>query len=85
MTTVDSGLHVAVLDREGAWYKLKFPKGTVGWVRGDFLAPTNNSGKTRVAKRSRHSDEGGSSHHYARRSRRRGNSGSLHGVAGSGS
>lgn len=84
VTTVDSGLHVAVLDREGAWYKLKFPKGTVGWVRGDFLAPTNNSGKTRVARRSRSSSEGGS-HHYARRSRRRGNSGSLHGVAGSGS
>ncbi len=37
--TVDQGLHAAVLDREGDWYQLRFPKGTVGWVRGDLLQP----------------------------------------------
>ncbi len=40
ITTVDRGTRVTVLDREGAWYKLKFPKGTEAWVRGDFLAAT---------------------------------------------
>jgi cell wall-associated NlpC family hydrolase/LysM repeat protein len=35
--TVDGGTHAAVLDRRGDWYQLEFPKGTVGWVRGDFL------------------------------------------------
>lgn len=37
ITTVDSGTKVVVLDREGEWYKLRFPKGTEGWVRGDLL------------------------------------------------
>ncbi|RYG26863.1 LysM peptidoglycan-binding domain-containing protein [bacterium] len=42
--TTTTGTRVAVLAREGAWYKLQFPKGTVGWIRGDFLkaaAPAN--------------------------------------------
>lgn len=34
---VDTGTKVAVLGFEGGWYKLKFPKGTVGWMRGDLL------------------------------------------------
>lgn len=51
VTTVSRGLPVTILDREGDWYKLRFPKGTVGWVRGDMLkASTAASG--RVAKKS---------------------------------
>jgi LysM repeat protein len=60
--TVDEGTHAAVLDREGDWYQLRFPKGTVGWVRGDLLKPL------RVAvghHRRHHSDT-----YLARRSRR---------------
>jgi len=37
VTIVNRGTRVTVLDREGSWYKLKFPKGSVGWVRGDLL------------------------------------------------
>lgn len=57
VTLVDSGTRVEVLDRQSGWYKLKFPKGTVGWVRGDLLsdapAATKVAAKpspTRVAK-----------------------------------
>lgn len=28
-----------VIARQGDWYKLRFTHGTVGWVRGDLLAP----------------------------------------------
>lgn len=28
---------VTVLDRQGDWYKCRFPRGTVGWVREDML------------------------------------------------
>lgn len=34
---VDQGTQVAVLDYLDGWYKLRFPKGTVGWMRGDLL------------------------------------------------
>ena len=37
-TTVNRGMTATVLDRQGAWYELRFPKGTVGWVRGDMLS-----------------------------------------------
>jgi cell wall-associated NlpC family hydrolase/LysM repeat protein len=37
VTVVQSGTQVTVLDHESGWYKLKFPKGTVGWMRGDLL------------------------------------------------
>ncbi|MBC8065645.1 MAG: LysM peptidoglycan-binding domain-containing protein [Chlorobia bacterium] len=40
ITKVDRGTRVLVLDRDGSWYKLRFPRGTEAWVRGDFLAPT---------------------------------------------
>ncbi len=40
VTRVDKGVRVLLLDREGSWYKARFPKGTEAWVRGDFLAPT---------------------------------------------
>ena len=53
--TVDAGTRVSVLARDGGWYMLRFPKGTVGWVRGDFLKPTAapvaERPKTVVAKR----------------------------------
>lgn len=39
VTQVGPGTRVTVLDREGDWYKLRFPRGTEGWVRGDFLRP----------------------------------------------
>ncbi|MBI5708210.1 MAG: C40 family peptidase [Armatimonadetes bacterium] len=43
VTKVDRGTSVTVLDRAGDWYKLKFPRGTVGWVRGDMLKPMSSS------------------------------------------
>lgn len=56
VTAVDAGTRVKVLDREGDWYRLKFPKGTVGWMRGDLLKPAaiadvaRERRPTRVAK-----------------------------------
>ncbi|MCO5295481.1 MAG: NlpC/P60 family protein [Fimbriimonadaceae bacterium] len=43
VTQVGRGTRVTVLDREGSWYKLKFPKGTVGWVRGDLLKSVSSA------------------------------------------
>jgi len=40
VTRVDKGTRVTVLDNEGPWYKLRFPRGTEAWVRGDLLAST---------------------------------------------
>jgi len=37
VTQVDAGTRVVVLDRNGDWYRLRFPRGTEGWVRGDLL------------------------------------------------
>ena len=37
ITKVQAGTKVTVLDNQGEWYKLRFPHGTTGWVRGDFL------------------------------------------------
>ena len=62
VTVVDSGLHASVLAKQDGWYKLKFPKGTVGWIRNDFISPTNTSGyvppvrhiSTYSARRMRH-------------------------------
>lgn len=34
---VDGGTPAVVVDRVANWYKLEFPHGTKGWVRGDFL------------------------------------------------
>lgn len=39
VTLVDKGTKVVVLGAKDGWYKLKFPKGTVGWMRGDLLKP----------------------------------------------
>lgn len=56
VTVVDAGTKVKVLDREGDWYRLKFPKGTVGWMRADLLKPAaiadvaKERRTTRVAK-----------------------------------
>ena len=53
--TVDAGTRVNVLARDGGWYMLRFPKGTVGWVRGDLLkatsTPVADRPATVVAKR----------------------------------
>jgi cell wall-associated NlpC family hydrolase len=37
VTTTSAGTKVTVLSRDNNWYKLQFPRGTVGWVRGDLL------------------------------------------------
>lgn len=34
---VEAGTLAKVLDRDGDWYRLRFPYGTEGWVRGDLL------------------------------------------------
>ncbi len=60
--TVDAGLKVLVLDHEGSWYKLRFPKGTEAWVRGDNLKPA----AVQVAEAPHHSQRvssRGVSHH----------------------
>jgi len=41
VTLVDSGTKVTVLDYQHGWYQLKFPKGTVGWMRGDLLSASS--------------------------------------------
>ena len=41
VTVVDEGTKGKVLDREHGWYKLRFSKGTVAWVRGDYLSPVH--------------------------------------------
>jgi cell wall-associated NlpC family hydrolase len=56
ITTVDSGTLVKVLDRDGAWYRLRFPKGTEGWVKSEFLASAQTPEHS-SSHRSRH-------HHY---------------------
>lgn len=43
VTMVSAGTEVAVLDYKDGWYKLRFPKGTVGWMRGDLLKPLSGS------------------------------------------
>ncbi len=52
VTQVEAGTRVTVLDRDGSWYKLRFPKGTVGWIRGDLLKGVT---ATQVASNSRSS------------------------------
>ena len=86
VTTIDEGIRVVVLDRDGAWYKLRFPKGTVGWVRNDFIAAA--SAPSRVARATRRSrDEGDAPRRtYAKRTRSgHRSSGSLASISGSGS
>ncbi len=41
--SVSKGSVAAVLDRQGQWYKLRFAKGAVGYIRGDFLNPVGRS------------------------------------------
>ena len=53
MTTVDAGTRVAVLARDGGWYMLRFPKGSVGWVRGDLLKAAAPAPVARVARKAR--------------------------------
>lgn len=75
ITTVDTGTRVAVLDRDGTWYRLRFPRGTEGWVRGDFL---NSVKAPRATRRHRNDDEETSTRVASRRGHRgyRGKSGS---------
>lgn len=39
----DQSTPVTIIDKTGAWYKCSFPKGTIGWVRGDFLKEVSAS------------------------------------------
>lgn len=52
--SVDAGTRVAVLARDGGWYKLRFPKGTVGWVRGDLLKASALASATAAKSKVRH-------------------------------
>ncbi len=47
-TKVQAGTQVTVLFRDNNWYKLRFPHGTAGWVRADFLKAS--SAPVKVAK-----------------------------------
>lgn len=56
ITVADAGTQVKVLDHSNGWYKLRFPKGTEGWMRGDLIKPVSSTiiakskPKTTVAK-----------------------------------
>lgn len=56
VTTVDEGTRVTILDRDGSWYKVRFPKGSRGWVRSDFLVAVH---PTVVASKRNHRSKGG--------------------------
>jgi len=73
VTVVDEGTKAKILDREHGWYKLRFPKGTVAWVRGDFLSPVKRevSHERAYATRS-HRRSHSSTAHYASHTRRHG-------------
>lgn len=43
ITVVDAGTQVKVLDHQNGWYKLRFPKGTEGWMRGDLIRPVSST------------------------------------------
>lgn len=51
VTEVDAGTVAKVVGRKGNWYQLKFPKGTVAWVRNDYLVAAHVSPKREYAKR----------------------------------
>lgn len=44
VTQVDRGTVATILDRQGAWYRVRFEHGTVGFVRGDLLNPFTRTG-----------------------------------------
>lgn len=70
VTTVDTGTRANVVDRVNGWYKLKFPKGTVAWVKADYVHPTSMV----VASSSRHHRRSRSTVAYHSRRRRYGHS-----------
>lgn len=43
ITVVEAGTQVKVLDHENGWYKLRFPRGTEGWMRGDLIRPVTST------------------------------------------
>ncbi len=72
ITTVDSGTLVKVLYHDGSWYRLRFPKGTEGWVKSDFLASAEGPSHS---ARSRHHRIDTFVARHGRRRRHHGNSG----------
>lgn len=53
---VDGGTPVVIIDRMDNWYKLKFPHGTKGWVRGDLLEPQESRPKAFLAYQRQNDD-----------------------------
>lgn len=51
VTEVNAGTLAKVVGRHGNWYQLKFPKGTVAWVRNDYLVASHSAPRTEYAKR----------------------------------
>jgi cell wall-associated NlpC family hydrolase/LysM repeat protein len=70
VTQVDSGTRVVILDRDGEWYRLRFPHGTEGWVRGGLLKAVAEPRVARVSHR-RHKEDDGADEHVASRTHRR--------------
>ncbi len=67
---VSAGTKVTVLGRKSDWYKLRFPRGSVGWVRGDMLKSTSVRAATQSSRNPRSLSASGKSaakvaHHSA--------------------
>lgn len=53
---VPLGTVAKVVDGQGDWTRLKFPKGTIGWVRNDMLAPMATATRVAAAKTAKKSE-----------------------------
>ncbi len=51
ITLVQEGTVARIVDRDGDWVKLKFPYGTVGWVRQDLLNPVSSVKARQIARK----------------------------------
>jgi len=67
VTQVDAGTRVVVLDRDGDWYRLRFPHGSEGWIRGGLLKAVS---APHVARRRRDDDDDEPEQRVASRSHR---------------
>jgi len=57
VTTVNAGTLARILERKGHWYELKFPKGTVAWVKDDYLRPAKHIYADDIASRAHRSSD----------------------------
>lgn len=72
VTEVPLGTVAAVVKHDGDWYQLRFPKGTVAWVRSDMLVPARHHSEPSSRSTSsshRQNENSGKSARYARASR----------------